>query len=128
MNLLLDTHVFIWWAEEPERLSANAMLALQDTSNRLFLSLVSVWEIQIKTQLGKMQLSLPLKDLVDSQLSTNGLEILPITREHIFAVDTLPFHHKDPFDRLIIAQSMIENATIVSLDPKLSEYSVNVLW
>ena len=128
MNLILDTHVFIWWADEPERLSANALLALEDKNNRLFFSLIGIWEIQIKTQLGKMKLSLPLKDLIDSQEKANGLEILPITREHIFAVDILPFHHKDPFDRLLVAQGIVEKVTIVTADPKLSDYSVSLLW
>jgi len=128
MNLLLDTHTFIWWADEPEKLSGNALQALEDSNNSLLLSLVSVWEMQIKIQLGKMKLSLPLKDLLESQERTNQLEILAVTKEHIFALDNLPFHHKDPFDRLLIAQSIIEDATIVSIDPKLSAYAANLLW
>jgi PIN domain nuclease of toxin-antitoxin system len=128
MNLLLDTHTFIWWADEPEKLSADALHALEDEQNRLLLSLVVVWEMQIKVQLGRMRLSLPLKDLIESQEQANKLEILPVTREHIFALERLPFHHKDPFDRLLIAQSIIEKATIVSVDPKLRAYSVPLLW
>ena len=128
MNLLLDTHTFIWWADEPEKLSAIARQALEDENNYLFLSLVSLWEIQIKVQLGKMKLSLPLKNLLESQEQANELELLPVTREHIFALDGLPFHHKDPFDRLLIAQSLVENTTIVSADPKLSAYPAPLLW
>jgi len=128
MNLLLDTHTFIWWADEPEKLSADALQALEDENNHLLFSLVSVWEMQIKIQLGKMQLSLPLKDLIESQEQANELKVLPVTREHIFALDSLPFHHKDPFDRLLIAQGMVENAIIVSGDPKLSTYPVTLLW
>jgi PIN domain nuclease of toxin-antitoxin system len=128
MNLLLDTHTFIWWADEPEKLSEQALLALEDQNNQLLLSIVSIWEIQIKTQLGKMKLNLPLKDLLDSQEQTNNLAVLPITKEHIFALDNLPLHHKDPFDRLLIAQSTIENITIVSADSQLSAYSVILLW
>ncbi|MEN3333997.1 MAG: hypothetical protein V7641_3362 [Blastocatellia bacterium] len=127
MNLLLDTHTFIWWADEPEKLSADALQALEDENNHLSLSLVSVWEMQIKVQLGKIKLSLPLKYLVESQERANELEVLPVTREHIFALNNLPFHHKDPFDRLLIAQGIIEDATIVSADPKLSAYPVTLL-
>lgn len=128
MNLLLDTHTFIWWVDEPEKLSSNALQALEDENNHLFLSLVSIWEMQIKIQLGKMKVNLPLKDLVESQEQANGLEILAITREHIFALDSLPFHHKDPFDRLLLAQAIIENISIVTEDQKVSAYSVSVLW
>lgn len=128
MKLLLDTHTFIWWADEPENLSMTALQALEEENNHLLLSFVSVWEIQIKVQLGKMKLSLPLKDLIESQEQANEIEILPVTREHIFALDNLPFHHKDPFDRLLIAQGIIEDATIVSADPKLSAYPVTLLW
>jgi PIN domain nuclease of toxin-antitoxin system len=128
MKLLLDTHTFIWWADEPEKLSVHALQALEDEGNHLFLSLVSVWEIQIKAQLDKMKLSLPLKELVESQEQTNELEVLPITRAHIFALDSLPLYHKDPFDRLLIAQSIVEDATIVSADPKLSAYPATLLW
>ena len=128
MNLLLDTHTFIWWADEPEKLSVNALQALEEENNHLLLSLISVWEMQIKVQLGKMKLSLLLKDLIESQEQANELEVMRITREHIFALDSLPFHHKDPFDRLLIAQSIAENITIVSADPKLSAYPVTLLW
>ena len=128
MKLLLDTHTFIWWADEPEKLSVGALQALEDEGNRLFLSLVSVWEIQIKGQLGKMKLRLPLKELVESQEQANELEVLPITRAHIFALDSLPFYHKDPFDRLLIAQSIVEDVTIVTADPKLSAYPATLLW
>lgn len=128
MNLLLDTHTFIWWVDEPEKLSADALHALEDEQNHLLLSLVSVWEMQIKGQLGRMKLSLPLKDLIERQEQVNELGILPVTREHIFALESLPLHHKDPFDRLLIAQSIIEKVTIVSVDPKLRAYSVSLLW
>ena len=128
MNLLLDTHTFIWWAGEPEKLSARALQALEDENNHLFLSFVSLWEIQIKVQLGKMKLGLPLKPWLDSQEQANAIEFLPITQHHIFELDSLPFHHKDPFDRLLIAQSIFEKITIVSADPKLSAYPARLLW
>jgi PIN domain nuclease of toxin-antitoxin system len=128
MNLLLDSHVFIWWADAPEKLSAAALRALEDENNRLLLSVASIWEMQIKLQLGKMQLSLPLKSLIESQEQANKMEIVPITREHVFAISTLPSFHKDPFDRVLIAQGIVENATIVTADVKLSSYPVTLLW
>ncbi len=128
MNLILDTHTFIWWADEPEKLSVSALHALENEDNRLLLSLVSLWEMQIKIQLGKMNLRLPLQDLITSQEQANGVEILPITQDHIFALDQLPFHHKDPFDRLLIAQCLIEQGCLVSADPKLAVYSATLLW
>ncbi len=109
MDLLFDMHSFIWWADEPDKLSQTALEALEDENNRLFLSDVSIWEMQIKIQIGKMKLKLPLRDLVDSQQQNNEIEILPIATAHILALDNLPFHHKDPFDRLLIAQSIIED-------------------
>src|SRR5690349_15404624 len=104
MNLLLDTHTFIWWDSQPAQLSAQALALCQDVANTLFLSLVSVWEMHIKQQLGKLQFQQPLADLIAAQQESNGVHILPIRLEHIYAVGALPYHHKDPFDRLLIAQ------------------------
>ncbi|MEQ1646481.1 MAG: type II toxin-antitoxin system VapC family toxin [Pyrinomonadaceae bacterium] len=126
-NLLFDTHTFIWWADEPERLSANALAALKSDEARLFLSDVSVWEIQIKAQLGKIGLKLPLRELIASQTG-NGVEMLRIATDHILALESLPFHHKDPFDRLLIAQSKIEDLTVVTIDPEFEKYETDVLW
>ncbi len=128
LDLLFDTHGFIWWADEPTKLSATALAALEDENNRLFLSDASVWEMQIKVQLGKMKLKLPLKDLIESQQRDNEVEILPITTEHILALDGLPFHHKDPFDRLLIAQSIVEDFTIVTVDSEFPAYPAKLLW
>jgi PIN domain nuclease of toxin-antitoxin system len=127
MKLLLDTHIFIWWADQPEKLSPNALSALEDESNELLLSVASVWEMQIKIQLAKLKLSLPLKDLLKNQQETNDLTFLPVTLTHVLAVDALPFHHKDPFDRLLIAQSVEEELTIVTADSRFSAYSVKLL-
>ena len=128
LALLFDTHSFVWWADEPAKLSATALAALEDETNRLFLSDASIWEMQIKIQLGKLKLILPLPDLIESQKRDNEVEILPIKTEHILAMDGLPFHHKDPFDRLLIAQSKLENLTIVTLDPEFPAYGVKRLW
>ena len=127
MRLLLDTHVFIWWADQQESLSATVLSVLKDEANELLLSVVSVWEMQIKVQLGKLKLSMPLRELVESQVETNELKVLPVELAHVLVLDTLPFHHKDPFDRLLIAQSLQEDVTLVSADPEFSAYSVKLL-
>ena len=128
MNLLFDTHSFIWWADEPTKLSRAALAALENENNRLFVSDVSIWEMQIKVQLGKIKLKLLLQDLLESQQRDNAVEILSITTEHILALNNLPFHHKDPFDRLLIAQGIVEDFTIVTVDSALSAYPAKVLW
>jgi PIN domain nuclease of toxin-antitoxin system len=127
MKLLLDTHIFIWWANQPDKLSQPALSALQDEANELLLSVATVWEMQIKIQLAKLKLSLPLNELVESQQEINNLKILPVALNHVLALDALPYHHKDPFDRLLIAQSLEEGATLVSTDSKFSEYSITLL-
>jgi PIN domain nuclease of toxin-antitoxin system len=127
MRLLLDTHIFIWWADQPEKLSPAALSALEDEANELLLSVASVWEMQIKMQLGKLKLSLPLKELVKNQQEINDLTVSPVALSHVLALDALPFHHKDPFDRLLIAQSIAEGITIVTADSQFSNYSVKLL-
>jgi PIN domain nuclease of toxin-antitoxin system len=127
MKLLLDTHIFIWWADQPEKLSPTALSALEDEANELLLSVASVWEMQIKIQLGKLKLSLPLKELIKSQQETNELTLLPVALTHVLALDALPLHHKDPFDRLLIAQSTEEDLTLVTADSQLSAYPAKLL-
>ena len=127
MKLLLDTHIFIWWADQPERLSQAALSALEDEANELLLSVASVWEMQIKIQLGKLKLSLPLKELIKNQQDINALSVSPVTLTQVLALDALPSHHKDLFDRLLIAQSIEEDLTLVSADSQFSAYSVKLL-
>jgi len=128
MKLLLDTHAFIWWDSEPNRVSPNAFVQCQDRANELWLSVASVWEVQVKLQLGKLRLSLPLAKLIESQQQTNGLQVLPITLAHVLALEQLPDHHKDPFDRLLIAQANVEGAVLISHDPLFAKYAVKVVW
>lgn len=128
MKLLLDTHAFIWSFDEPEKLSPKALALLADDDNELVLSVASVWEMQIKIQLGKLKFTVPLKELVESQRQTNGVQVLPVELAHVLALDALPAHHKDPFDRLLVAQANIEGAFLVSRDPLFSDYPVRVLW
>ncbi|MCM1983157.1 type II toxin-antitoxin system VapC family toxin [Lyngbya confervoides] len=128
MKLLLDTHTFIWWDSQSSQIPTGTLDALSSSDNELLLSLVSVWEIQIKSHLGKLELKEPLLDIVQRQESQNGVVILPMTLAHIIELDQLPWHHKDPFDRLLIAQSRVETATLVSKDPAFAQYDCQRLW
>jgi PIN domain nuclease of toxin-antitoxin system len=127
MKLVLDTHTFIWWDSEPTKLSKPALELLKDKSNIRLLSVVSLWEIQIKHQLGKLTLNKALGEIIATQ-QKNCIEILPISIAHILALDSLPMYHKDPFDRLLIAQTNTENAVLISCDSVFSNYSVDVEW
>lgn len=128
MNLLLDTHVFLWLSDTPEKLSPAALAACQDENNTLFLSLASAWEIQIKQQLGKLELSENLHTLVSTQQKQNGLQLLSIELAHIEALSQLPAAHRDPFDRLLIAQSIQQHMQIVSADQVFTNYPVKLIW
>jgi PIN domain nuclease of toxin-antitoxin system len=128
MRLLLDTHVLLWWHDQPARLTETAYDAINDLGNDVFISVVNGWEIQIKAQLGKLTLPKPLHVILQEEQVTNGFRLLPVTIEHVYALDSFPLHHRDPFDRLLIAQAHQEGLTLVTHDPKLSPYSVPLLW
>ncbi|MCI0336415.1 MAG: type II toxin-antitoxin system VapC family toxin [Acidobacteria bacterium] len=128
MKLLLDTHTFIWWTIQKASLSALALAVMQDPQNQLLLSIASLWEMQLKMQLGKLHFNLPLSQLIEDQQRINGLRLLPIEPVHIYALSQLPSHHKDPFDRLLITQAITENFLLVSADPAFAAYSVRIIW
>ena len=128
MKYLFDTHTFIWWDSEPASLSDKVLSICQDPNTTLLFSVVSAWEMQVKTQLGKLNLSLPLAEMISGQQTTNQIQVLPCNLDHVLALDNLPFHHKDPFDRLLIAQATVENAVLLSKDDMMSKYQVNVTW
>ena len=128
MELLLDTHTFIWWSIEPEKLSITVIELLSNPNNKILLSTASAWEMQIKMQLGKLQLNLSLETLIKNQITINSLEILSIDLAHIWTLGTLNNHHKDPFDRLLIAQSITEKIPILSIDKLLDHYPVQRIW
>ena len=128
MKLLLDTQVLLWADSDPDKLSPRARNLLSDSANARLLSVASLWEIQIKAQLGKLQLRLPLAKLIEEQARKNAVEILPITASHVFDLGQLPAVHKDPFDRLIASATRVENATLLSADPVFRGYPVTVLW
>ncbi len=127
MKLLLDTHIFIWWDSQPNKLSSSALTELHNSSNEIFLSVTSIWEMQIKSQLGKLILRQSLPQLIKDQEQVNGLRLLSVEANHVFALDGLPFHHKDPFDRLLIAQAGVENMTILSMDSVFPLYGVSLI-
>lgn len=127
MRLLLDTHVFLSWDDEPERLSQAALAALVNPANQIHLSVVSIWEIAIKAQRGKLSLRQPLSAKVAGQ-QHNGLHVLDVTLPHVLAVESLPSIHKDPFDRLLIAQAGCEAMILVTADSAVARYGVPVLW
>lgn len=128
MKLLLDTHVFLWWDSQPDKLSQYVLSLLQNPQNELFLSVASVWEMQIKQQLGKLELRLPLAQLITDQQFISDLQMLPILQAHALGVADLPPIHKDPFDRMLIAQASIEQMSLVSADGLIKQYPIVVLW
>ncbi|HBG07303.1 MAG: twitching motility protein PilT [Geobacteraceae bacterium GWC2_58_44] len=127
-RLLLDTHTFLWWVDDAPQLSAAVRRVIADANNVCYLSMASCWEMSIKSSLGKLKLAKPVERFVSEQLAANGFTLLNIELRHAAKVEKLPFHHRDPFDRLLIAQAMIEKLPIVSADRAFSEYSVKVLW
>lgn len=127
MKGLLDTHTFIWWDSDPAKLSAAAHAFIADPANEVLLSVVSVWEMVLKLQLGKLTLARPLPPIL-AHHQANGIQVLPVALSHVLAVETLPTPHKDPFDRLLVAQANVEGAVLVSGDPIFAHYPVKVLW
>lgn len=125
---LIDTHVFIWWTGEPQRLSKLAHDFLVNPENKPALSFASIWEMQIKLSLGKLTLKTSLPELVDDEIGRNGLSLLPIELHHIYALSNLPPYHRDPFDRLLIAQSISEEMPVISIDDKFDVYGIQRLW
>ena len=124
MKLLLDTQPVLWWLADDDRVGPGAARQLDDASNRVLLSAAVAWEVAIKRSLGKLQAP---ADLTATLLGA-GVQPLPITLEHASAVEALPWHHRDPFDRMLIAQAIVEGATIVSQDERIQSYDVPVVW
>jgi PIN domain nuclease of toxin-antitoxin system len=126
MRVLIDTHVFIWWTSDIKKLSVGAYNLLQDPSAEVIVSLISIWEIQIKASLGKLQLKSTLQEVIEDEINRNRIELLPLS--HIYALSTLPHHHRDPFDRLLVAQAFVENLSIISIDEKFDAYGISRIW
>ncbi|TVS21054.1 MAG: type II toxin-antitoxin system VapC family toxin [Planctomycetaceae bacterium] len=128
MNLLLDTHTLLWFLRDDPQLSEMAKKLIEDPGNRKLVSVASCWEIAIKAGLGKLDLAEPSRTLLEREIPANNLEILSISLAHATAVESLPPHHKDPFDRLLIAQSMIEGIPIVGADSIFDLYQIDRRW
>ena len=128
MRLLLDTHAFLWWVDDAARLSARARTSIGNPANECLVSLASAWEIAIKLSLGKLRLASTLDRFLPEQLAANGFASLAIDLRHVARVATLPFHHRDPFDRLLAAQALADNLAIVSADPVFRRYRVKRVW
>ena len=128
MNLLLDTHILIWLIDGSEKLNKTARHAIEDESNSLYLIIASLWEITIKTSLGKLELGIPLEQITTNFILPSGFKILPIHFSHLLVLKDLPFHHRDPFDRMLISQAISESLTLVSEDRAFGDYTVKTLW
>jgi PIN domain nuclease of toxin-antitoxin system len=126
MQLLIDTHVLIWFLEGNKSLSKPHRQIISDSQNDVLVSIASLWEIAVKISLGKLTLAKPLADVI-KQIAVENIEVLPILPKHTLQVSTLPFHHRDPFDRIIVAQSQIENLPIVTNDIEFSHYGIKLL-
>lgn len=127
MKYLLDTHAYLWWLGSPTRLSAGALEAVGDKAATVFVSMVTFWELAVKSSLGKLALSCGVEQL-ESELGLDGMVLLPIKIRHCGTVSNLPFHHRDPFDRLLVAQTMVEGLSLVSRDAQLDSYGISRVW
>lgn len=128
MKLLLDSHTFKWWRDEPNKLSINAFTEISNPNNDVFLSVVTVWELQIKIALNKFSVKGGLEIAVKDERQNNNFQILPVQLSHALNLENMPLHHKDPFDRLLISQAIVENMTLVGADANFAKYQVNLLW
>ncbi len=128
MNVLLDTHAFLWAITGDERLSETARETFLNSANRLFFSAVSMWEICIKISLGKLSLKRGWLKKIQNELMINAVQWLPIEMSHCAELTKLSFHHRDPFDRMLIAQAMVEDLLLLSRDKRLSAYGIERLW
>ena len=128
MRLLLDTQAFLWWVQDARELSRSARAAIGAGRNESLLSLASCWEMGIKLSIGKLRLPTALERFIPEQLAVNGFRQLDIGFRHVARVASLPFHHRDPFDRLLVAQALEEDLTVVSADVVFRKYGVRRLW
>jgi len=128
MKVLLDTYTFLWLITDDERLSETARRTFLDPENILFFSVASLWELCIKKSLGKISLKTGWLQIIQKEVRSNAVQWLPIEIQHCAEVADLPFHHRDPFDRLLIAQAMVEDMQLLSRDNRLSAYNIKRIW
>jgi len=127
MTYLLDTHTLLWYLNDDPQLSVHAKVCIENAENDLLISIASLWEIEIKASLGKLRLRTSLEE-IHAAVIQQGMYELPISVRHLVHLHTLPFHHRDPFDRLLIVQAMEEDAAIISADRNFPLYPVQVIW
>ena len=128
MRFLLDTHSFLWFIGGNRRISENAKATIADLDNDIFLSVASLWEIAVKINIGKLKLPRPFGELIPEQLAQEAIEVLPAELLHLTQYVGLPLHHRDPFDRLIIAQAQVEAMPVIGTDAAFASYDVDLLW
>ena len=128
MRALLDTHTFLWWITDSPELSQSARNAIGDSTNELYLSVASGWEIAIKTKLGRLGIAGDPEKLIPEQMALNAIDGLPVQMSHALHVFQLPDLHRDPFDRILIAQCQVEEIPIITRDPAISQYDVEIIW
>ena len=128
MRLLLDTHVFLWWVYDDPKLSQTARDLILDSANTKYVSAATAWELAIKAGQGKLKLNLSVGDFYIKYVNQNYFETVPLALSHLFMVERLPLHHKDPFDRLLVVQAQSEKLTIDSADSALDAYEIERLW
>jgi PIN domain nuclease of toxin-antitoxin system len=128
MKLLLDTHSFLWFTSNDSKLSAVAYAAIRHINNEVFISIATAWEIAIKVSIGKFDLRQPVDVFINEQLERTEIELLNISVAHVAEVSRLPLHHRDPFDRLLIAQAKVEGLALVSVDSKFDAYGIARIW
>ena len=128
MKLLLDTHAVVWWVDQDHLLGAAARAAITDPANELLLSAATIWEVAIKVGLGKLSLSMPYRQWMNQAMIDLGTTPLPITVEYADVQARLPFHHRDPFDRMLIAQAQVDALPVISGDATFDQYGISRLW
>lgn len=128
MKILLDTHTALWFAGGDARLSSRAREAIESTDNEPLVSTASLWEMAIKMSLGKLDLVPPLNEFIRDHFLGNGIALLGITPDHVSRIVSMPFYHRDPFDRLLIAQAQVEGFQIIGCDPAFAAYGVKLIW
>jgi PIN domain nuclease of toxin-antitoxin system len=128
MNYLLDTHSFLWFITDDNALSLRAKTLIENPDNSIFLSIASIWEMAIKTSLGKLSIPSPFTEFIDSQMSENNFRLLEIKTDHVGIVSSLTFHHRDPFDRLLITQALHEKMPLISNEKLFDSYGVKREW
>ena len=128
MRYLLDTHTFLWFLTDDKRLSSRAKGIIEDINNVIFLSSASVWELSIKSSIGKIKFFVSLEEIINTAMNVYDFKHLPITIQHSLEVGKLPLYHRDPFDRVLIAQARVENMILITCDSYMKQYDVNVIW